>query len=72
MQPNLPLDEMTRVEKLRTMDLIWDDLMKNPDEITTPEWHKDVLSARAKRVENGEAVFKDFEDSKAVLRKEFK
>ena len=72
MQPNLPLQEMTRAEKLKTIDQIWDDLMKNPDEIPSPEWHSDVLSARAQRVENGEAVFKDFEDSKAILRDEFK
>ena len=68
MQPTLPLHEMSRVEKLKAMDEIWDDLMRNPDEIPSPDWHKDVLSARAQRVEDGEAVFKDWEESKAALR----
>ena len=72
MQPNLPLREMTRVEKLKTIDQIWDDLMKNPDDIPSPDWHGGVLAARAQRVESGEAVFKDFEESKAILRDEFK
>jgi hypothetical protein len=72
MQPSLPLREMTRAEKLKTIDQIWDDLMQNPDEIPSPDWHSDVLSSRAQRVENGEAVFKNFEESKAKLREEFK
>jgi hypothetical protein len=72
MQPNLPLREMTRAEKLKTIDQIWDDLMKNPDEIPSPDWHTEVLSARAQRIKTGEAVFKDFEENKAILRDEFK
>lgn len=72
MQPNLPLREMTRIEKLVAIDQIWDDLMKKPDEIPSPDWHKDVLSARKTRVKNGEAVFKEWEESKSILRDEFK
>lgn len=72
MQPNLPLSEMTRNEKLIALDQIWEDLMRNPDEIPSPDWHKAVLSARAKRVESGEAEFKDWEEAKSQLREEFK
>ena len=72
MQPQLPLNDMTRVEKLKTIDQIWDDLMKNPDDIPSPDWHKDILSARAERVKNGEATFKELDESKTILREEFK
>ena len=72
MQLNLPLSKMTRVEKLVAIDQIWENLMNNPDEIPSPEWHKDVLAAREKRVKNGEAKFKEWEKSKSSLRDEFK
>ena len=68
MQANLPLKEMTCAEKLETINRIWDDLVKKPDEIPSPDWHKDVLSARVERVKSGEAVFQDLEDSKMFLR----
>jgi hypothetical protein len=71
MQPNLPLREMTRNEKLVAMDQIWEDLMKNPDDIPSPDWHKEVLAARSKRIESGESEFKDWETSKIMLRDEF-
>jgi len=45
--------------------------MRNPDDIPSPEWHNEVLSARAKRVQNGEAHFKDFDSVKSELRSEF-
>jgi len=62
---------MTITEKLVAMNQIWDDLMRNPDDIPSPEWHNEVLSARAERVKNGEAHFKDFESVKSELRSEF-
>jgi Putative addiction module component len=71
MQASLPLNKMTITEKLVAMNQIWDDLMRNPDDIPSPEWHNEVLSARADRVKNGEAHFKDFESVKSELRSEF-
>ncbi|RLB87198.1 MAG: addiction module antitoxin RelB [Deltaproteobacteria bacterium] len=71
MQASLPLNKMTTTEKLVVMNQIWDDLMRKPDDIPSPEWHNEVLSARAERVQNGEAHFKNFESVKSELRSEF-
>ena len=72
MQTSLPLNEMTTTEKLVMINQIWDDLMRNPNDVPSPEWHGEVLSARAGRVRSGEAKFKDFESVKSELRSEFK
>jgi hypothetical protein len=72
MQAPLPLNEMTITEKLVVMNQIWDDLMRNPDNIPSPEWHKEVLSARAERVKNGKANFKNYDSVKSELRSQFK
>jgi len=71
MQASLPLNKMTVTEKLVIMNQIWDDLMRNPDDIPSPEWHSEVLSARAERITNGQAHFKDFDSVKSELRSEF-
>jgi hypothetical protein len=72
MHTTLPLNEMTTTEKLVVLDQIWEDLMRNADNIPSPDWHKEVLSARAKRVKNGESEFMNWEDAKSRLRDEFK
>jgi len=72
MQTSLPLNEMSITEKLVIINQIWDDLMRNPDSIPSPDWHKEVLSARAERVKKGEAFFKDLNAVKFELRSEFK
>jgi hypothetical protein len=40
MEIMLPLDKMTIEDKIRTMEIIRDDLCKNADSIKSPEWHK--------------------------------
>ena len=72
MQTSLPLNKMSINEKLVIMNQIWEDLMRNPDDIPSPEWHNEVLSARSKRVQNGEAQFKDISTVKSELRSQFK
>ncbi len=72
MQISLPLNKMTKAEKIMVMNEIWDDLVRNSEDIPSPEWHKDILSARAERVKNGQAHFQDFDSVKSELRSEFK
>ncbi len=72
MQKALPLDEMTITEKLVVINQIWDDLVRKPEDVPSPDRHKDVLSACANRVKNGEAHFKNFNSVKSELRSEFK
>ena len=60
----LPLSEMSRPAKLRVMEELWDDLCHSPD------WHGEVLAARAGRVAKGEAEFREWADVKErLLRK---
>lgn len=68
MQTSLPLDEMTITEKLVMINQIWGNLMCAPNDVPSPEWHREVLSARAGRVKSGEAQFKGFESVKSDLR----
>jgi hypothetical protein len=72
MQISLPLSKMTSAEKIMIMNEIWNGLLRSSEDIPSPEWHRDVLSARAKRVKNGTAHFQDFDSVKSELRSQFK
>ncbi|MEI6125209.1 MAG: addiction module protein [Pseudomonadota bacterium] len=44
----LLLEQMSVEDKIRTMELIWEDLCKKTDSIPSPSWHKNVLEEREK------------------------
>ena len=65
----LPLNEMTVPEKLQVMEALWGDLSRRSDALESPEWHRDVLEERERRIDSGEATFTDWEQAKADIRK---
>ncbi len=69
MPATLPLNEMTVTEKLQAMEALWEDLSRNAAALESPEWHRDVLEARERRIASGEARFSDWEQAKADIRK---
>lgn len=69
MENILPLDKMTTEDKLAVMEQLWEDLCRNPESIPLPSWHEDILSARAKRVQEGKGKFSDFAAAKDRIRK---
>jgi hypothetical protein len=65
----LPLSEMTTADKLQTMELLWDDLCRTPENLPTPTWHGEVLAAREQLLRDGKTQFCDFEEACDRLRK---
>ncbi|NIR51857.1 addiction module protein [candidate division KSB1 bacterium] len=61
------LNQMSTEEKLRTMELIWDDLCRTSD-FSSPDWHKDILEEREKRIKEGKEDILDWEESKQQLK----
>lgn len=64
---SLPLEKMTRAEKLRVMNEIWADLAKEPDELESPAWHAQVLNETEARYRAGIEVPIDWEQAKNQL-----
>jgi hypothetical protein len=65
----LPLEKMTTEDKLAAMELLWEELCRNPESVPSPSWHEDVLMARDKRVREGKAEFDNFKAAKDRIRK---
>ncbi len=68
MDLEIPLEKMTTEEKLRTLEKIWDDLQRTPENIPSPSWHKDILKTREKRVKDGTSKFLDWDEVKGNIR----
>jgi hypothetical protein len=70
MSIDLPLDNMTLVEKLEAMEVLWADISRKPADLPSPSWHKDILDERRQLVAEGKLKFLDWDTALADLRKE--
>ena len=68
MEAALPLDRMTVEEKLRALERLWEDLCRTPESVPSPAWHRDVLEARAARLQGGRERVTNWEDAKRRIR----
>ena len=53
---------MSKVERLQTMEAIWDSLIHEDSEIESPEWHQNILAARKLKIEEGKAEFRSIKE----------
>jgi len=72
MSISLPLDTMTTVEKLQTMEALWEDLSKKSDEFVSPSWHGEILSKRDKSLSEGKDSISDWNKTKDRIRRTIK
>lgn len=68
MANSFPLEDMSVEEKLRAMELLWDDLCSKAGNVATPDWHEDVLAQRQAAVERGSDRFEDWELAKKDIK----
>ena len=65
----LPLQKMSRDEKLRAMEALWADLSKDYDRFESPVWHAQALHEAERAMKNGKAKFSDWEKAKKRIRR---
>jgi hypothetical protein len=59
---------MTVEEKLKAMEMLWDDLCRNEREIPVVDWQKEMLDERQRQIDAGDAKFSDWESAKERIR----
>jgi len=52
-------------EKFEVIQMLWNDLANNPENLNLPDEHKNILRQRIERIESGEAKFKSWHEIKA-------
>ena len=68
MKTVLKLNTLTRAEKLRAMEELWDDLSQPEEGYKSPEWHGEVLRAREESLKMGADEFVAWDEAKRILR----
>ena len=61
---------MSTLERLQSMEALWDALCHEEHEIESPLWHKSILEERKKKISNGAAEFISLKDIKAGAEKQ--
>ena len=71
MQNTFEIQHLSREEKLRVMEAIWEDLSKESEEVKSPDWHHDALEETERRLKSGEEKTVDWPTAKKELRERF-
>ncbi|MCP4109438.1 MAG: addiction module protein [Desulfobacteraceae bacterium] len=61
---NFNLKEMSTEEKLRAMEMLWDDICRNVPDFLSPAWHENILKEREKKLKEGKDRFVDWDHAK--------
>ena len=61
---SIDIHEMSAVEKLKTMELLWDDICQNMANFASPDWHGDILRKREEQLQQGDEEFQDWTQAK--------
>ena len=64
----LSIENLTRTEKLRMMEVIWDDLVRDSIALSSPEWHAQALKETERALAENQTHFVSWNAAKKVLR----
>lgn len=59
---------MTPTQRVELMEALWKEMSRNPEEIESPDWHRQVLAEREERLKNGTDRFISLEEAEALIR----
>jgi len=65
----ISLSKMSIEEKLKLMEMIWNDLLKTEKKVPSPDWHKEVLIERERNLKNGNEKFVEWKEAKKEIRR---
>jgi len=67
MSVEIPLDNLSVSEKVRLLERVWDSLCSKSGDVRSPDWHREVLETRKRRLEEGRATVSPWSEAKARL-----
>ncbi len=67
MSIEIQLETLSVSEKIRLLESVWDSLCRKSGDVRSPEWHREVLETRKRRLEDGRATVSSWSDAKARL-----
>ncbi len=71
MQSTININNLSREEKLKVMEEIWEDLSRDEEEVESPNWHQEALKETERRLSSGQEKIVDWQVAKKELRERF-
>ena len=62
------VNEMTTEEKLKAMEELWDDICRSVPDLSSPNWHGNILKKREEVLKEGKDRFINWEQAKRDIR----
>ncbi len=59
------IKKMSTIERLKTMEALWDSLLYENEEMESPEWHEKIIEKRKAKIKSGKAKFISLAELKA-------
>lgn len=72
MHIELPLDKMSLSDKLEVMEALWESLSSSPQNLPSPEWHRNILLERKNLAEEKKLQFNDWDTAFKQLKDELR
>ena len=61
----LEVKKMSTIERLQAMEALWDSFMEEESKFDSPEWHRNIIENRKRKINNGKAEFISLEELRA-------
>lgn len=71
MSDAIDIKRLSREEKLKVMEAIWEDLSREEGQVESPGWHREALDETSRRLKSGQESIRDWQEAKKELRKRF-
>jgi hypothetical protein len=68
---SIEIGHLSREEKLKVMEAIWEDLSRDAEQVESPDWHREALHETDRRRKSGQESVVDWRKAKKELRKRF-
>jgi putative addiction module component (TIGR02574 family) len=62
------IKQMTIPERMEAIDSLWVSIVEAGGEVSSPEWHKEILQERMARVKAGKAKFYTIDEARQKLQ----
>jgi putative addiction module component (TIGR02574 family) len=49
------IKEMSPIERIQTMEMLWDSMVLDEKQIQSPAWHGDILKKRKQQMDSGKS-----------------
>lgn len=61
------VEGLSVAEKVQLLERVWQSLCARPGDVRSPEWHRDILEERRRRLADGRATISAWADAKDRL-----